>query len=176
METAKPEVFKDEYRIRVLTHIKDKIMNFEWNSNLTCPIIPTAHGTDFFLAQKIGQTGFANLSTLDDGWFGKGIYFSTSIKYCEPYYLSKRSPVIIISYVLLGEVYPVREQHIAEDSLIGRSIMPGYNSHYVCTTASGVCCPTLADFKNCYDEVIVAQEAQIIPAFFLKLAPKRLVI
>lgn len=45
-----------------------------WNEKLKVPIIPAIHGTDHSFAEKIGQTGFANLSALDDGFFGKGIH------------------------------------------------------------------------------------------------------
>ncbi len=39
------------------------------------------HGTSMEVAKKILTTGFANLAVLDDGWFGKGMYFSTSPEY-----------------------------------------------------------------------------------------------
>jgi hypothetical protein len=50
-------------------------------------------------SEKIAQTGFASLSTLDDGYFGKGIYFTTSLNYSLPYAYNKEQPVVILSYI-----------------------------------------------------------------------------
>jgi hypothetical protein len=36
--------------------------------------------------RKICGTGFANLSSLDDGFYGKGIYFTTYALYALPYF------------------------------------------------------------------------------------------
>lgn len=44
-------------------------------------ILRAWHGTSLEQAHKILKTGFANLAILDDGWFGKGIYFSTNPEY-----------------------------------------------------------------------------------------------
>lgn len=46
---------------------------FDWNKDLPVPIVASYHGTDFPVAEKIAQTGFAALSLLDSGYFGKGI-------------------------------------------------------------------------------------------------------
>jgi hypothetical protein len=45
------------------------------------------------------MTGFASLSTLNDGFFGKGIYFTTSLNYAMPVAFNKDNPVVIFSYV-----------------------------------------------------------------------------
>jgi hypothetical protein len=49
-------------------------------------ILPVIHGTALATAWKICATGFANLSCLDDGFFGKGIYFTTYALYALPYF------------------------------------------------------------------------------------------
>jgi hypothetical protein len=47
---------------------------------------------------------------LDVGFFGSGIYFTTSAKYSIPYFATKPNPAIIISYLIPGNPYPVVEQ------------------------------------------------------------------
>lgn len=39
------------------------------------------HGTTMERAKSIMVSGFASLARLDDGWFGKGIYFTTFPEY-----------------------------------------------------------------------------------------------
>lgn len=52
------------------------------------PIIPTIHGTNADVAFKICSTGFSALSTLDEGYYGKGIYFTSSAHYALPVRIS----------------------------------------------------------------------------------------
>jgi len=139
-----------------------------WNKDLMCPILPTAHGTELFLAEKISQTGFANLSSLDAGFFGSGIYFSTFVMYTLPYFGSKKFPSVILSYVVPGNTYPVKEHHRAEDSLMGRPMQGGYNSHYVITDKNGNCIEKQRD-GIFYDEVVIPNENQIVPAFIFEI-------
>lgn len=39
----------------------------EWGEDV--PILPACHGTDVAVAEKICETGFAALSSLDAGWY-----------------------------------------------------------------------------------------------------------
>lgn len=47
----------------------DFVKKFKWNDSLNVPIVPALHGTESGIAEKIAQTGFANLSSLDEGIF-----------------------------------------------------------------------------------------------------------
>jgi len=58
---------------------------------------------------NICSTGFATLSVLDAGWYGQGVYFTSSARYAVPYYATKKDPAIIIAYVIPGNIYPVIE-------------------------------------------------------------------
>lgn len=40
------------------------------------------------IAQKISETGFAALSSIDAGFYGKGIYFTTSAMYISHLFYS----------------------------------------------------------------------------------------
>lgn len=84
------------------------------------------------IAWKVCATGFANLSSLvrlksclsltwfqDDGFFGKGIYFTTYALYALPYFSTKSDPAVILSFVLPGCSFPVIEHTEGKDSLVG---------------------------------------------------------
>jgi len=138
---------------------------FSWNKTSSVNIIPLLHGTDFEIAKSICSRGFAALSTLDAGWYGQGIYFSSSARYIVPYYATKKTPCIIISYVIPGNPFPVIEDYRKDGSLLGKAITPGYQSHYVITTIHGV--PVEKPSGNSFDELVISQEAQVVPAFLV---------
>lgn len=174
-------------KVWVAEQFKKRANLCSYNLDLAVPIIPSVHGTDFFIAEKIAQTGFANISILDEGYFGKGIYFSTYMLYTLPYCAVKASPAIIISYLNMGNVYPVTEHHRAPDSLSGKAITTGYNSHYIRTTNEGICYqPTEQQLeslkanglepKYLCDEIVLPQESQILPAFILSLEKKTVLL
>jgi len=72
-----------------------------------------------------------SLSNLDAGYYGKGIYFTTFIFYASPYFAQQESPAVLISFVVMGNTYPVVEHHKSKNSLLGAPLQSGYNSHYV---------------------------------------------
>jgi hypothetical protein len=43
------------------------------------------------------------------GYYGKGIYFSTSAVYIIPYFASKKRPAVLVSLLLPGNPFPVIE-------------------------------------------------------------------
>jgi len=158
--TAETEADVDA-KTRIYEEYQKLVMNWAWNSRRT-PILPFVHGTSFPIACAICETGFAALSSLDDGWYGKGIYFTSYISYALEYTASKNQPSIVVSWVIPGNVYPVtRKCH-------GEAIQPGYSSHFVLTDSSGqiVTAQTPPPY---YDELVVSQEPQILPAFIIKL-------
>jgi len=147
--------------------------NYPWNvSTTTTPIIPAFHGTDMTVAEKICETGFAALSRLDAGWFGRGIYFSSYPQYCIPYITDRQQPAVLVSYILPGNVYPVIEKHSGPHSIEGTAIKSGFNSHYVVTNKTGEAI-TQPDTET-FNEIVVPQEAQIVPAFLVGIAKKGL--
>jgi hypothetical protein len=60
-----------------------------------------------------------------------------------------------------GNTFPVVE-HPTEDpnSLMGKVIKPGYQSHYVLTDNLGMPCSEKVD-TNYYDEIVINQESQV---------------
>jgi len=150
---------------------EDKVDSWDFNAEMEIPIIPAVHGTQTDTALKICSTGFAALSATDGGYFGKGIYFTTSCPYALPYaFLGGDNPCIIITLLIPGNVYPVTEHHKGPKSLFGGAIRPGYNIHYVLTEKDGNCISK--PIKNFFDELVVDQEMQIVPIFLLELDGK----
>eukprot|EP01127_Copromyxa_protea_P015391 TRINITY_DN4423_c0_g1_i5.p1 TRINITY_DN4423_c0_g1~~TRINITY_DN4423_c0_g1_i5.p1 ORF type:complete len:215 (+),score=42.04 TRINITY_DN4423_c0_g1_i5:38-682(+) len=179
---SNPEIFKKktyiledqgEFRAWTFEQFQKRANECNWNQPNTPVILPAIHGTDFHIAWKICATGFANLSSLDDGFFGKGIYFTTYALYALPYFAKKERPAIIISFILPGNPFPVVENPNLKGSKVGTAIVSGYNSHYVKTLASGY--PPPAPQENgLFDEIVVPQEAQIMPVFLLRLDTRNL--
>jgi len=119
------------------------------------------------MAFKIAKTGFAALSSLDPGWYGQGIYFTTRACYTTPYCKDKNEPCIIIAIAIPGNVYPVIEDPTGQLSLTGKPITPGYNSHYVLTSQDGAIWSTPP--QKLFDELVISQEAQLVPLFVAQL-------
>eukprot|EP01124_Arcella_intermedia_P029498 TRINITY_DN6241_c0_g2_i1.p1 TRINITY_DN6241_c0_g2~~TRINITY_DN6241_c0_g2_i1.p1 ORF type:complete len:901 (+),score=172.91 TRINITY_DN6241_c0_g2_i1:317-2704(+) len=121
-------------------------------------IIPAVHGTSGDIGWNIIETGFASLATLDAGFYGKGIYFSTSASYITPYFSTKDHPTILICLTLPGNPFPVTDK-----SYHGKPIRNGYQSHYVRTFANGFVCD---DPKQpSYDEIVLEHHFQVLPMF-----------
>eukprot|EP01126_Amoeba_proteus_P062401 TRINITY_DN8479_c0_g1_i1.p1 TRINITY_DN8479_c0_g1~~TRINITY_DN8479_c0_g1_i1.p1 ORF type:complete len:280 (-),score=60.30 TRINITY_DN8479_c0_g1_i1:79-918(-) len=162
-----------EDRQKVQDTYKQRVHGVSWNANDIVPILPLLHGTDFAVACSIASSGFAILSSLDAGWFGKGIYFTSFVKYCIPYFSTRKEPSIIISFVTMGNVFPVTEPPSEPNSFLGAAMKPGYNSHYIVVTTEGV--PANDDdrraSKPLYDEIVIPQESQIVPVYILRFKP-----
>ena len=169
-----PELFfdkkytKDQDKMAVIKHYEDHTVTLlHCNENLDVPLIPGVHGTDLEIANKIAQSGFVSLNSLDPGFYGsKSIYMSGSVCYCLPYAAGKRTPAIVISYLNMGNVFPVTENHQSTKSLMGLPLKAGYNSHFVLTNKDGY---IYNGEGNPETELVVAQEAQILPSFIVTL-------
>jgi len=161
---------------------ESKVLALPWNKDVPVGIIPAVHGTDQFVAEKICETGFAALSSLDAGFYGKGIYFSTTAIYTLPYFGTRKNPALIISWLFPGNVYPVIEHRQNTDGLIGAAIKAGYNSHYVHVTNRGDIPDSSMKYnpeerdlsKKIFDEIVIAQENQICPAFIVTFQSENL--
>eukprot|EP01124_Arcella_intermedia_P018681 TRINITY_DN257_c0_g1_i2.p1 TRINITY_DN257_c0_g1~~TRINITY_DN257_c0_g1_i2.p1 ORF type:complete len:1093 (+),score=193.29 TRINITY_DN257_c0_g1_i2:407-3280(+) len=150
----------------VIKNFEQKVRGFDWNTeNDLAPIIPVVHGTSRELAEKIVQNGFAATSQLDAGFYGKGIYFSTSTKYITPYFAPKKHPAILICWLIPGNPFPVTENPHQENNLSGHAIFPGYQSHYVLTSIKGL--PITSTEPEFYDEIVIEQEQLVVAAFML---------
>jgi len=152
----------------------ERVADCAWNSDPMNPvIIPTIHGTSVEVAWKVCATGFANLSTLDSGFYGKGIYFTTYAMYAVPYFSKASSPAIVISFVLPGHTFPVIEDPTLEKGIVGTALKSGFNSHYAVTNTRGL--PhKIKDSGVCFDEIVIPQEAQITPVLLIEISTTNL--
>jgi len=170
-----------QLRQKTLDYYYVNMRKWVWNEHLDIsdsPVIPFVHGTDERFAWRIAAEGFAALSTLDIGFYGKGIYFSSSALYTIPYFQIKSQPAILICLCIPGNPYPVIEHRKSENSLVGKPLIDGFQSHYVVVTKNGY--PFKEEhYENedecIYDELILNQEAQVAPIFLLKVDAKNLV-
>jgi hypothetical protein len=139
-------------RQNILEKYNSLVRHFTWNDTLLLPIIPCCHGTGRLVAEKIAETGFAVLSSLDAGFYGKGIYFTSHALYAVSYCSSQALPALIISWIFPGNVYAVIESPTGPESLLGSSLKSGFNSHFVVTDSKGM---PLIEFENrtCSDEI-----------------------
>jgi len=155
-----------ELREWVMDQFKSRITSFPWNEGAKFPILPACHGTDLKKALKICNSGFASLNTIDAGFYGKGIYVTSYAEYALRYAIGN-NPCIIISWILPGHPYPVIEHHKGENTLMGGPMKPKCQSHYVRTDNRGYV--FTAPRSTCFDEIVLAQENFIVPAFLLEM-------
>jgi len=146
--------------------------SFTWNNDRIIKIIPQIHGTEFETAIAICETGFTTLALLDNGWYGKGIYFTSNVEYAIPYFGPKKVPTFIIAYVIPGNPYPVSEHPMEDNSLAGTALQSGAQSHYVVTSIKGF--PVTKPCSSHFDELVITQEAQVVPAFIVTVDPTNL--
>lgn len=149
-------------------------LEFPWNQeeNLL-PIIPALHGTDKAAALQICQMGFATLSSLyvttylahylflsDAGWYGQGMYFSSESSYILPFCENRPTPAILLCYVIPGNIYPVTDDHQGPTSLLGKPVVPGFQSHYVLVNKDGKVYNSGVD-DEIFDEIVLFQENSV---------------
>jgi len=120
-----------EKQTRVLEYFKQFALQFENKLSAgSPPIIYAVHGTTENIAWEICKTGFATFSVIDDGYYGKGMYFTTRSEYAAMYCRSS-AKVLIVSAVILGHPYPVTKDPQSKDSFKGKPLKPGYDSHLI---------------------------------------------
>ena len=158
-------------------------------------IIPCYQGTSENAAFRVVTNGFGTTATLDDGFFGRGIYFTSDMKYAAKYAGStKRGKVFLLSLVITGNAFPITEDPykerpeggiettIDENGLIkfvpnpqgylGKACRTGYQSHYTVVDSRTI--STAFPFKEkefnpsvTSNEVIVFDGSQILPLFLI---------
>jgi len=126
-------------------------------------------GTKRNAAFKIAENGFGIVSSQDSGFYGQGIYFTSSVEYAKKY-----SPegMYVVAMVAVGEVYPAVEHHEGPDSLKGKSCIPGYHSHYALVNQKGspLSPPDSSSHphSNHFDELVVFESFQALPLFVIE--------
>ena len=73
-------------RKRYLLHLAEKITKFsDFNDGNQAFVVPVVQGTSENAAFRIIKNGFGTVPSLDDGFYGRGMYFTSSFKYGSKY-------------------------------------------------------------------------------------------
>jgi len=146
----------------VYDFFQSSLDNYEFNSNRNMKLMLGVHGTSEAAVWSICQSGFASLATVDEGWYGRGMYFTSNANYAAKY-SKEKVKIFIISYLIPGNIYPVTEEAKgSSNSLAGRPSISGYQSHGVLVNSKGM----ISNGKGViYDELVVFQESQIVPKY-----------
>eukprot|EP00026_Physarum_polycephalum_P000707 Phypoly_transcript_00708.p1 GENE.Phypoly_transcript_00708~~Phypoly_transcript_00708.p1 ORF type:complete len:1240 (+),score=205.52 Phypoly_transcript_00708:184-3903(+) len=135
-------------------------------------IIRAWHGTTYPVARSIMEHGFGSLAVLDEGWFGKGIYFTSFPEYAERYCTSKQDPCLILCYLVIFNPYPLVYEDAADQLIFeGKGNYRNFQSHYVPVSKYSE-----VDFRPPkpgttpeFDEIVIFQESHILPHAIIKL-------
>jgi len=141
-------------RNRMYLHLSSKISEFrgEFNDGSNPFVVPMINGTSEDSAFRVMEGGFGTVAGLDDGYYGRGMYFTSDMKYADMFaelQAKKSNPngrrganVLLISAVLPGNPYPVTEHPFVFEKdgkaekkpnpfgLLGQACKAGYQSHY----------------------------------------------
>lgn len=129
-----------------------------------------------------------------EGWFGKGIYFTSHAQYAAQYCKDKKEPCLILCYLLAASPYPIIEEDaprsLAMDEaqkfrFFAKGAHGKFSCHYV---RVGPCepGPDCMDFRPppaeqdgyddviseraLFDEIVIFQEAHILPQAIVYLS------
>ena len=158
-------------RKRYLLHLAEKITKFRhhFNDGEQAFVLPVVQGTSENAAFRIIKNGFGTATSLHDGFYGRGMYFTSSFKYATTY-AKPPSPfgkVFLIALTVPGNPYPVTEAPSKDNptSLLGQACKTGYQSHYLEATQRGQ--PAMNVGERSGDELVVFDGSQTLPLFLV---------
>jgi len=150
--------------------------------------MPVIQGTHENAAHRIAKNGFGTVATLDPGFFGQGIYFTSKLRYAAHEYAKKAedgSLVLVISLASPGNVLPISADPKINklpnpQGYLGKPRQEGYQSHYTAVympDKGGTYGYPLrsAPTEASWDELVVFEPAQALPVFLIYLDPGKLV-
>lgn len=136
------KLFKQYNEKRALMLKGNKKLTEEWGF----------HGTSEESVESIAEKGFIHpdklddVHKLDDGYFGKGIYFSMYSDYAMYYSVERDSSKILLCKLLTGKIYH------CDGRMDGKGLKSGYDSHY---SPKG-------------NEIIIFNANQILPRYIIE--------
>jgi len=156
-------------RKRYLLSLAEKITKFrhQFNDGSRGFVLPVVQGTSENAAFRIIKNGFGTVTSRDDGFYGRGMYFTSSFKYASTYAKpSLHGKVFLIALIVPGNPYPVTEPPFDNpNTLLGQACKAGYQSHYLEATQRGR--PALNADDRCGDELVVFEGSQTLPLFLV---------
>jgi len=135
-------------------------------------VLPVIQGTSENAAFRIIKNGFGTVASVDDGYYGRGMYFTSHLKYASRYaHVTPHGKVFIIALTIPGNVYPTTENPLdGIGSLLGQACKKGYQSHYVKVTKKGhpiLREGTARETEAVADELVVFEGWQTLPLFLV---------
>ncbi len=166
-------------RKKILEHLQTLIHQVKHNR--TAPVVRVWHGCKRAIVSSLISDGFAALGKLDNGWFGKAMYFTSSAEYAAKY--TNPTGCLIMCYVILLNPFPV----ITDDAppgvpsktfrFYGTGNYSNYQCHYIPVapvtedTSSNFRPPPNGVQDARYDEFAIFQQADILPQVIVHLKP-----
>jgi len=145
---------------------------FPWNKEIVNSDSPgkvclMVHGTTATVVESICTLGFGTVAKVDDGFYGKGKYFTSNLSYASKYTSAK---AFVMVAVYPGNVYPVVEHphKEKEKGFLGSACMAGFNSHFTLVAGKEIKSAfpiTGKEDADTVDELVVFQDAQVLPIF-----------
>jgi len=172
-----------------MTHFKNEFSN----TGDSPFVVPAVMGTSEGGALNMAETGCSIVASLDEGYYGKGIYVTSDIDYALLYArqpaVRDGSKILILGVALPGNAYPVTEPPflITRDEktlqqlkttnpngFLGKPFQNGYQSHYTVVESEKVSTafPTSRpDFETgsqkTADELVLFETDQFLPLFIV---------
>ena len=148
-------------------------------------VLPLWHGSSEEMCESIATSGFAhfgkitfggsNPDSIDEGFFGRGIYFTNSVRYASDI-CSKG--LVFLAWVSMREPFPIVGDPCQTDmeSIKGKGAYKDYNAHYIPVTSINpsdpyetVYYPTKKNEITHCDEFVVFHKSQTLPRFWVEL-------
>jgi len=184
--------FKQDWKRNDTEKIRQKIFDvyekykdsFAWNDTENIPLIPVITVGTWEEIQLIIKFGFDIGASANFGKIGHGIYViisPTTKKETEGNDLSTKNNVILVSYAIPGNVYPISSEDLhKEKPLQGNPIKNGYNSHLAlvhpttCDIVDGNSNDNEGhgiDHQKIVGQLAIEQPAQLVPALIVHTRP-----
>jgi len=144
-----------------------------WNDTNHPKVVPMIQGAKDDTVWNICQNGFALIPNIDEGYYGKGIYFTSDIDYASFFSSStERGKIMLVAMVAPGNPFPISEHPYQDErGYYGKGLRDGYQSHYsiVSKDPDKLSYPYEPPFNENEhaDELVVFQEAQALPLFVI---------
>jgi hypothetical protein len=147
-------------------------------------LLPMWHGTKTATVDSIFRTGYANLATTDNGFFGKGIYGAHEAEYSYRVY-AKKGGALILNWTACFSAYPVidgdRGKFMMKNEKkqdVSTANYSNYDAHYVPVVSRNpnnpnedTYYPTKPNEPHHYTELVVFQSAACLPRYLVQLQP-----
>ena len=154
---------------------------FKWKVDKAKPkpkCMPMLQGTSEGAVWQICQQGFGIVATTDEGYFGRGMYFTSKLSYSDIYAekSGRDGKVFLLSMVISGNPFPVTEYPFLKDGsdspegYKGKACPLGYQSHSTIVDSSKYpnsypITSTTINATSTADELVVFESAQALPIF-----------